>query len=114
MILWKSLDSPSKLEEAIETSFQKDVVIFKHSTSCSISHMAKLRLDESWDLEGVETYYLDLKTYRALSDEIAEKFQVFHESPQVLLIRNGECFYDASHFDISVGEIKETLDWHVR
>ena len=76
--------------------------------------MAKLRLDESWDLEGVEAYYLDLKTYRALSDEIAEKFQVFHESPQVLLIRNGECFYDASHLDISVGEIKETLDWHVR
>lgn len=113
MISWINLDSPSVLEEAIKTSFASDVVIFKHSTTCSISHMAKLRLDDGWDIESVVPYYLDIKTYRTLSQEVSERFSVSHESPQILLIKNGECIYDASHFDITIDELKETLAWHV-
>ena len=115
MINWVLLDDNSKLLKAIEESFTKDVVIFKHSTTCSISLMAKRRLEEDWDdLENVIPYYLDLKSFRSISDEVAERFSVHHESPQILLIRQGECIYDASHFDISVDELKETLAWHAR
>ena len=76
--------------------------------------MAKLRLESDWDMKDITPYYLDLKTYRSLSQEVSEKFKVHHESPQILLLKNGECVYDASHFDISVDELKETLAWHAR
>lgn len=113
MINWVLLDDNSKLLKAIEESFTKDVVIFKHSTTCSISLMAKRRLEEDWDdLENVILYYLDLKSFRSISDEVAERFSVHHESPQILLIRQGECIYDASHFDITIAELKETLVFH--
>ncbi len=113
MINWVLLDDNSKLLKAIEESFTKDVVIFKHSTTCSISLMAKRRLEEDWDdLENVIPYYLDLKSFRSISDEVAERFSVHHESPQILLIRQGECIYDASHFDITITELKETLVFH--
>ena len=113
MINWVLLDDNSKLLKAIEESFTKDVVIFKHSTTCSISLMAKRRLEEDWDdLENVIPYYLDLKSFRSISDEVAERFSVNHESPQILLIKQGECIYDASHFDITIAELKETLVFH--
>jgi bacillithiol system protein YtxJ len=113
MINWVLLDDNSKLLKAIEESFTKDVVIFKHSTTCSISLMAKRRLEEDWDdLENVIPYYLDLKSFRSISDEVAERFSLHHESPQILLIRQGECIYDASHFDITIAELKETLVFH--
>lgn len=91
-----------------------DVVLFKHSTSCSLSYIAKTRLEEHWcfDESEIVPYYLDLKEYRNISNEVAERFSVHHESPQILLIRKGECLYDASHLDISVAELKETLGWH--
>lgn len=110
---WRIISSQEDLEEAIRTSYEIDVVIFKHSTTCSISHMAKLRLESNWSFTSeIVPYYLDLKVYRDLSNEISERFQVVHESPQLLLIRKGECIYDASHFDITVDELKETLAWH--
>lgn len=116
MINWKYLDSDSAMEEVINSSFQHDVMIFKHSTTCSISLMAKMRLENTWSFEQEQLtpYYLDLKTYRHLSNEVAEKYAVTHESPQVLIIRKNECIYDASHLDISVDEIKETLAWHAQ
>jgi len=71
--------------------------------------MALSRLEREDAPEGVDFYYLDLLSYRDLSAEIAETFHVHHESPQVLLIRNGECVYDESHIAISMDEIKEQL-----
>lgn len=113
MIIWENLNASSQIDDAISSSYDKDVLIFKHSTTCSISHMAKLRLEEKWDFDDtVMPYYLDLKSFRNISDEVSERFDIQHESPQIILIRKGECIYDASHFDISVEEIKETLEWH--
>jgi len=113
MINWKNLSSISDLEDADKLSYDNDVLLFKHSTTCSISHMAKMRLESSWNLsDRLIPYYLDLKTYRNVSDTISEKYQVHHESPQVIIIRKGECIYDASHLDISVEEISETLAFH--
>ncbi len=113
MINWKNLSSISDLEDADKLSYDNDVLLFKHSATCSISHMAKMRLESSWNLsDRLIPYYLDLKTYRNVSDTISEKYQVHHESPQVIIIRKGECIYDASHLDISVEEISETLAFH--
>jgi bacillithiol system protein YtxJ len=81
-------------------------VIFKHSTRCSISMMAKKKVDmDLVDLpETVKPYFLDLIAHRDISNQISELFQVHHESPQLLLIKDGECILDQSHGDISIEE----------
>ncbi len=73
--------------------------------------MAKLRLEQKWDFSDTEmvAYYLDLIEYRSVSNAISEAYSVHHESPQVLLIEQGECTYDASHLDISVDELHEVM-----
>ena len=107
MINWHILDNTAQLDAIVELSYTTPCLIFKHSTTCSISAMAKARLEKSWHFEASQMtpYYLDLLRFRPISTEIAARFGVFHESPQVLLIRNGECTYDASHLDISVAEL---------
>ncbi len=112
MIDWIPLERLEQLSEIESRSHSKPCVIFKHSTSCSISSMAKFRLEDHWDFssEDVEIYYLDLLRYRNISNEIAEKFSVYHESPQLILLRNGQVTYDASHLDISVAELQESFD----
>ncbi|RYG21964.1 MAG: bacillithiol system redox-active protein YtxJ [Chitinophagaceae bacterium] len=86
-------------------------LIFKHSTRCSISSMVKRRFELDWNAlpEGIKLYFLDLISHRDVSAAIAEQFQVHHESPQLLLIKNGECILDASHGDISVEEVVEVV-----
>ncbi len=87
-------------------------VIFKHSTRCSVSSMAKRGFEANWDVIPAETplYFLDLISDRDLSAAIAEMFQVHHESPQVLLIKDGECVLDSSHSDISADEIADSIE----
>lgn len=106
---WITLSEEAQLDTIREQSKQQPVVILKHSTRCSISTMAKGRLDRETAPEGVLFYYLDLLQYRPLSNKIAELFHVQHESPQVLLIHNGECVYDDSHNAISMDEIAEQV-----
>ncbi len=86
-------------------------IIFKHSTRCSISMMAKKKLElESEAIpENVPVYYLDLLSNRDISNTIAEIFQVHHQSPQLLLIKNGECTFEATHGEISAEEVAEQL-----
>lgn len=85
-------------------------LVFKHSTRCSISHMALKLFEREWNPSvPVNTYFLDLLKYKGISNKIADDFSVYHESPQILLIRNGECIYDASHQDISAVEIEQQL-----
>jgi bacillithiol system protein YtxJ len=74
--------------------------------------VAKLRLETQWDLESDELYLVEVKSQRTLSNLIAEKLQIHHESPQLLIIKNGECVHDASHFDITLDEVKEVLAYH--
>ncbi|QQL48998.1 bacillithiol system redox-active protein YtxJ [Mucilaginibacter ginkgonis] len=81
-------------------------IIFKHSTRCSISMMARRKFEMDWDRinEEIPLYFLDLLKFRNISAEIAERFHVHHESPQLLLIKEGECILDQSHGGISVDE----------
>jgi bacillithiol system protein YtxJ len=104
---WNELTDEKQLSEIKELSKEQPVVIFKHSTRCSISSMAKGRLERSIAPSNTAFYYLDLIRHRSISNKIAEVFHVHHESPQVLLIRNGECIYDESHNGISMDEIVE-------
>ncbi|MDB5202692.1 MAG: hypothetical protein JWQ27_2101 [Ferruginibacter sp.] len=107
---WITLQGAETLESIKEKSATKPQVIFKHSTRCSISSMAKSRLERSVAPENIDFYYLDLIANRSLSQKIAEEFLVEHESPQVLLIRNGECVYDESHNGISMDELQEQAE----
>ena len=107
MMNWTALTEEAQLEKIKEESNTQPVVIFKHSTRCSISSMAKNRLEREQAPDEVKFYYLDLIAHRSLSNKIAEIFHVYHESPQVLLIKNGECVYDESHNGISMAEIAE-------
>lgn len=87
-------------------------LIFKHSTRCPVSSMAKRRFEMDWDAIPAHTqlYFLDLISFRAVSAHIAETFQVHHESPQILVIKDGNCILDSSHGDISAEEAAEVIN----
>jgi bacillithiol system protein YtxJ len=102
---WIPLQNEEQIDEIVSKSSQKPQVIFKHSTRCSISSMAKNRLDNKNAPEGMDFYYLDLIQYRKLSNKIAADFHVTHQSPQVLIIDHGKCIYDESHSGITMDDI---------
>lgn len=102
---WINLQSEDQLQEIISNSNNKPQVIFKHSTRCSISSMAKNRLDKKDNPDGMDFYYLDLIRHRNISNKIASDFNVAHQSPQVLVINNGKCIYDESHSGIMMDDI---------
>lgn len=106
---WIDLADEAQLTAIKQESTEKPVVIFKHSTRCSISIMVKNRLDKATQPDNIKFYYLDLLQHRNISNKIAEDFQVHHESPQVLLIKNGECIYEESHNGIFMEEIAEQI-----
>ena len=111
---WLKLENSPDLQQLLDSSFSNSisaVAIFKHSTRCIISTMVKSRLIFSWDFkEKLPIYYLDLIQYRNLSNQIAQEFSVEHQSPQLLLIKDGKCFYHTSHIGISVNDIKQLLE----
>jgi len=104
---WIELTDLNSLEDIKKKSFQRVQVIFKHSTRCSISSVAKNRLEKSTPPSDVDFYYLDLIKYRDISNTISTLFHVHHESPQVILINKGECIYEESHYGINMDEISE-------
>lgn len=109
MAEWNNLKSMSDLESAIDHSQSQKIIIFKHSTSCPISSIAKLRIDDDWSDSDIKLYYLDLIAHRDVSNVIADRFEVVHESPQALIIYKGECIFDTSHLDITIKELEEGL-----
>jgi bacillithiol system protein YtxJ len=105
---WTPLQSMDQLEDIL--SGTSPSLLFKHSTRCSISTVALERLNKSVLSDRVNAYLLDLLSFRDISTAIASRLQVHHESPQVLLIKNGKCVYVESHLAITVPEIEEALD----
>ncbi len=109
-VKWVHFSDEQQLSQFIEESNHKTVMFFKHSTRCSISSMAKSRLENDWDLdEEVTPIYVDLIAHRNISNLLADKFAVQHESPQIILVKDGISIYDTSHNQISVGDIKNQL-----
>ncbi len=106
---WIPLTNIDQLDQINSLSQQKAQIIFKHSTRCSISSMALNRLEREDTPNSADFYLLDLIQYRTLSNEVAERFGVHHESPQVLVIKKGDCMYDESHQGITMAEIEAQL-----
>lgn len=107
---WIELVSTEQLKEVIESSSKNLVLIFKHSTRCSISSMAKSRFENNWiKKEACDLYYLDLLMYRSISDEISELLEVKHHSPQVIVLLNKKVIYEATHSSIDAREIEKII-----
>ena len=97
---WINLTSMSELDKIKEDSYQNPQFIFKHSTRCSISKMVLSRFESTNDSAFLSIYLLDLLNYRDLSNQIADDFNVKHESPQLLVIKDSECYKHSSHTSI--------------
>ncbi len=108
-IPWKTISSLDMANEAIQDSHNQPILIFKHSTTCPISSIAKLRLESDWNLNDLPAYYIDVKSERASSLHVAEALQVHHESPQMIIVANGDAIYDISHLDINIQEVHDGL-----
>ncbi len=110
---WIELNSVEQLDEISRESQQNPVLIYKHSTRCNISRTALDRLERNYKQEetkGLKAYFLDLLSYRDVSNAVAQKFGVEHESPQAILIKNGKAVYSASHFEIDYRSILKQLN----
>jgi len=109
---WNKLEDKETLNKIIKESNERPILIFKHSTRCSISSMALNRLERSWnqdDLGDLKPYYLDLIAHREVSNAIAEDLGVYHQSPQVIILKNGSPVYDNSHMGIDYNALKEVV-----
>ena len=104
-----TLDKMEQFDEIDEISQTKPVVLFKHSTRCSISRMALKQFDAEFNYpeEKIDWYLLDLLNHRDLSNEIASRYNVMHQSPQIIVIRNGKAVFNASHDSISAEDLKQ-------
>ena len=105
---WNNLENASQLDFINEESKTIPVLLFKHSTRCSISSMALSRIERNWkdsDNQHIKPYYLDLIVHRDISHLIAQQYGVEHQSPQVLVISNGVCIYHESHNNIRYSDI---------
>lgn len=104
---WIPLTEMSQLDEILENSKTKTQAIFKHSTRCGISSMVMRGFDgpNFPTSEQADVYYLDLLNYRPISMAIQDKFGVVHQSPQLIVVNNGEVTHTASHHDINVNDV---------
>lgn len=105
---WKTIKSEEDLDKAIKESYENRVAIFKHSTSCFISKTVLKNFEkeiENSDDENVSFYFLDLLAFRPISNKIAEDFGIRHESPQLIVFKDGKAINNASHQDISLSQV---------
>ena len=102
---WSILTTSEELAALLKKSFINPQLIFKHSTRCSISRVIKTRLEKSAIPPFIDFYYLDLLAYSSLSNTISQQLDVYHASPQVLLIKDGQCIYDESQLAVYMNDI---------
>ncbi len=115
MMNWIELTTEEQKESLKALSAEKPVLVFKHSPRCSISMMAYNRMEQMAGNNEAAFYLVDVLKSRPISMQIAEEYQVHHESPQALLIVNGECVYDESHSGILPAELKEEIkEWRTK
>lgn len=98
---WIELISLNQLDE-IKQNKNEVCIIFKHSTRCAISRSVLSKFEKKFEneKEGVRYYYLDLLNFRTISNDIASRFEVLHQSPQMIELKNGIVQRTASHYDI--------------
>lgn len=107
---WNELSDITQLDLIDQESVNQKVLVFKHSTRCSISDAALGRTERKWNdanADVLKPYYLDLIAHRDISNAIATRYNVMHESPQALIISNGKCIFSQTHMSIDVNELME-------
>ena len=109
--IWSNLTEESQIAEIIALSNSIPIYIFKHSTTCGISAQAKENLEISFKNTDKPflLYYLDLLNYRSISNEVASKLHVHHQSPQLILVHNGEVAFTTSHHKIKTNILEDSL-----
>lgn len=106
-IHWRELTDLGQLNEMMDASFEQPVLIFKHSTRCIVSKMVLKHFENEFDLhQSIIPYFLDLLEHRSISNAIADQFGVVHQSPQLILIKQGKVVYHASHDSIASAELQ--------
>lgn len=105
---WHVLNKMEQLNEIVEESKAKPVAIFKHSTRCGISRGVMKMLERNYNLtdDHLKLYYLDLLENRTVSNEVAARFNVHHESPQMIVIKNGVVVHHDSHHSIEASHLE--------
>ncbi|MEM8506783.1 MAG: bacillithiol system redox-active protein YtxJ [Bacteroidota bacterium] len=108
---WIPLEQQEQLETIVAKSFERPQVIFKHSTTCGISRMVLSMFSDSYQLDNdtMDLYFLDLHRYREVSNAVAHQFQVMHQSPQLLIITNGEAAFHTSHGAITEVDLADHI-----
>ncbi|MGV3696442.1 bacillithiol system redox-active protein YtxJ [Flavobacterium sp.] len=105
---WNVLESMAALNAAETESFEKPIAIFKHSTRCHISKMALRQFENEFDSEeNVSPYFVDLLSHRDISNEIAARYQVMHQSPQLIVIKDGKAVFNTSHENIDAEKLRQ-------
>lgn len=109
---WKPLVAIDQLDTIAENSQNATAVIFKHSTQCHISRMVLSNFEREAAALALRAdfYFLDLLQFRSISNAVAERYDVIHQSPQLLVIKKATCVYDASHHSIQVAVLEKYLD----
>ncbi|MHB1921960.1 MAG: bacillithiol system redox-active protein YtxJ [Chitinophagaceae bacterium] len=110
LITWKELIRENQLPDILEATRSRPILIYKHSSRCSISAVVKTRLEQSSPPPGMDMYLLDILEYRGISGKLADQLGIRHESPQILLIKNGKCIYNESHYAINMENITSNLE----
>ena len=107
---WKEINSVEEFNEMLNAPTDKAKLFFKHSTRCSISSMALKGFEREWNVssDDFELYFVDLIAHRDISNAIAAESHVEHQSPQVVVWRNGEVVYNASHHHIDAQKIQQS------
>jgi len=97
------LENINQLNTIIEASFLKPQLIFKHSTRCSVSRFVLNEFKSGYGFSEVDftAYFLDLLIYREISNAVAHQFDLVHQSPQLLIIKNGKAVAHASHENVN-------------
>lgn len=109
----KELTSVEDWQECLSASHEQPVLVFKHSTRCSISAMAESivkRYERGGGPGKPPIYMVKVVESRPVSDEIARSLEVQHKSPQLILVKNGEAIWSVSHYNITSEGIQDALD----
>ena len=107
---WRQLSDLGQLNEMVAESNHKPVLIFKHSTRCGVSRMVLKQFENEFDLqEKITPYFLDLLEHRDISNEIASRFGVFHQSPQLIVIKDGTAVFNDSHGSIDASKLEQFI-----
>lgn len=109
IIPWNRLTSIDQLNVIDKESHHQPIAIFKHSSRCGTSSMALRQFEKQFSLENesVKLYFLDLISFRDVSNEIAIRFQVFHQSPQLIILKEGNTIHHSSHYQIDAGLLEQ-------